>query len=360
MKVQRCWNLKTSLLLLLSLSLPVMAEDAISGSIAIPQGQAAPLMTVNGSGQTPGTYAIGTIQLWYTVTAFTFPSGEIANFDLNLQYNVDPQKPKTPTYPVTLTVRQVGKDLTLAPNPSSVAVTDTNFSGTSRITISVPDGAPSADGTELVGNLQLETPGNSRLGTVTTVQVHVKLVYPTACLKLYDFITKQGLDPFSSLTVNVNRNQKITGTNPPQLSDNILLVNTCSMPHDFSLEARLDSDFATNPSGNPGNAVFLYTSSDTAEPTVSTISSYATGVGAAKQQATCLPGLTIQAHQTILMAVHMALNNKILNPDALPAKFAFGASVYGATGACSGSLDTLATPNEVTVDVGYALASNGN
>ena len=73
--------------------------------------------------------------------------------------------------------------------------------------------------------------------------MHVKLVHPTACIKAYDFITDENLAPLAApLKVGVNPKGKLS-SQPGQLSDNILIVNTCSLPHSFNLEAVLDSDF---------------------------------------------------------------------------------------------------------------------
>ena len=73
----------------------VSAKDAIRGGVTIPAGEPVPIITENGSGYTPGTYAVGTIVLDYTIIAPAFPIGPYATFQLNLNV-YDPGGPKDP------------------------------------------------------------------------------------------------------------------------------------------------------------------------------------------------------------------------------------------------------------------------
>src|SRR6266498_1590475 len=105
---------KTSLLVFfLLVSFSASASDAIQASVT-PIGQPAPIVTYNGNPYSPGTYAVGTIQLFYTLTAFHFTAGPFATFRVNM---VDAAGPGTaPTYPVNLNLVQTGShNLILTP-----------------------------------------------------------------------------------------------------------------------------------------------------------------------------------------------------------------------------------------------------
>jgi hypothetical protein len=207
------------------------------------------------------------------------------------------------------------------------------------------------DGTELVSNLQLETvPTGSHLDTVTTVQVHVKLVYPTNCLRMYDFITDQ--DFTSTVTgtgVNVS-NGMVRATTPyGQLSDNILVVNVCGVGQPFDLKINLDSSFETNPHGNPGNAVFNYLTTGSINPSTFNISAF--GAGTPQGESLCLGSIVLPAGETLLTTVHIGI--KKISASALPADgtFDFSAGAYAAGSSCTGALSTLVTPNPATASV---------
>ncbi len=341
--------------LVLGLTPQALAKDAVKASVT-PQGSPVPIMKENGTPYSSGTYAIGTIQLFYTVSAFQFPSGNFASFQLDMMDMAYTANPAT-SYPVTLNLVQTGSsNLVLSPLLSSFIVSGTGWSGSSIVTISIPasvasDPSLNLDGTDLIGNLQMVTsPQGAHLDTVTTVQVHIKLVHPTACLRVYNFFTDQAFTTIvTSTDVNVNNKGKVTATNPfGQLSDNILVVNTCSTPISFDLQIELDSSFQTNPNGNPGNAVFVYLTSGYMDP--STFNMAAFGSGTPQGQHLCLCNLTVPAGDTMLITVHMGIIRNML-ASALPADgtFDFGAEVYaaGSTLNCttSGSPHPLADPS---------------
>src|SRR4030095_4761509 len=168
----------------------------------------------------------------------------------------------------------------------------------------IPAGVPSADGTELVGNLNMRIPGSNHVGTPTSVQVHILLVHPTACLKSYNFITDTDFNSIITLaTVNVNNNGKVTGTsNPAQFSDNILIANTCGQDETIDLDILLDSRWETNPNNNPGNAVFTYSANGEIDPDTFDIEDF--GAQAAQKQNLCLKNVTVPAGKSFLATVH--------------------------------------------------------
>jgi hypothetical protein len=283
----------------------------------------------NGAGLTPGTYAIGTVQLFYTVQGYQFPAGQFATFDLGLSVAAGKPNPAT-GYPVALTLNQTGSaNLDLQPASSAFSVTSAAWSDHTTVTIVIPAGAPSADGTDLVGNMQISAPGGAHLDTVTTVQVHIKLVYPTTCLKLYNFITDEAFtQTVTNTNVNVNnRNGKVTATTPyGQLSDNVLVVNTCSADESFDVAIALDPWFRTNPSGNPGNAVFTYATIGELDP--SSFNIVAFGAGTAQGQSLHLTNITVAAGDMFLMTVHMTINKGVLWTGGNSGTFSFSAGLY--------------------------------
>ena len=96
--------------------------DAIQGGVTIPAGQQqVPLITENGQGYTPGTYAVGTIHLDYTVVGTSFPAGAFATFQLNMTDVA--AAGHAPSYPTMLSIAQIGSDkVVLTPGNSPVSV----------------------------------------------------------------------------------------------------------------------------------------------------------------------------------------------------------------------------------------------
>jgi hypothetical protein len=339
------------------------AKDAINASVT-PVSGPTPIVLNNGNPYSNGTFAVGTIQLFYTVKAFQFPSGQFATFQVGLRDQNETQNPTT-MYPVTLNLVQTGSaNLTLTPVPASFNVTGTGWSGSSLVTVSIPsavaqDPSLNVDGTDLVGNLQLETsPQGAHLDTVTTIQVHIKLIHPTACLRLFDFVTDEAFTTTvtSTLVQLGGHPLKVVATNPfGQFSDNLLVVNTCGVSESFDIKAGLDGDFQTTPHGNPGNAVFTYLTSGYVDPNSFNVSGFGTGTPEGEQL--CLTGISVPAGDAFLMTVHMGID-KGMSPSLLPSSntFTFSGGLYAAGSACSGTPDSLATPNPVSTSLSFATS----
>src|SRR5262245_6048248 len=222
-----------------------------------------PSIKLNGNAATQGT-----IQLFYTVNAYTFPVGDFATFRIDM-LNVHLAGSNNAVYSAPLTLVQNGsQNVILLPATSSFSVTGLGWTGTTNVLIRIPAGVPNADGTDLVGNLNMSIPGPNHVGTPSSVQVHIRLVHPTACLKSYNFITDTDFNSIITLaTVNVNKQGKVTGTsNPGQFSDNVLIANTCGQDETIDLGILLDSRWETNPNNNPGNAVFTYSANGAIDP----------------------------------------------------------------------------------------------
>jgi len=335
--------------------------DAVNASVTIPNGQPVPVMTENGSGYTPGTYAVGTIQLNYTTIGTTFPTGTFATFRLNMADFFT--KGGTLTYPVSLSLNQIGSDdLTLTPSSSPLSVSGIGWGASVLVTISVPnsvagDPALNEDGDELVAHLQLKA-DPAQLKTPTDILIKIKLVHPTptACVKVYDFISDASLaNTITSTEVNVNNKGKVTSTNPyGSLSHNVMVVNTCATSESFDLRVYLDAWFSTQPSNNPGNAVFTFSTGGEIDP--STFSIGAFGLGTAQGQNLCLQNVTVPAGSTFLATVHTNINNG-LPASGLPGGGfnGFTATLTTAGSSCGGSLISFATPNPASAPLPFSI-----
>jgi hypothetical protein len=328
-----------------------MANDAVKASVT-PNTPPSPLVVQNGTGLTPGTYAIGTIQLFYTVQAFQFPVGQFATFNLGLAIESGKSNPAT-AYPALLTLAQAGSELTVTPVTSSFSVTSAAWTGNTDVTISIPPGAPDADGTDLVGNLKIETGGQYHLDTVTNVQVHIRLVHPSDCLKLYNFITSEDLaHVVTSTNVNVNTKNKVTATNPyGQLSENIMVVNTCAASQAFDVRASLDPWFTTNPSGNPGNAVFTFLTAGELDPSTFDIAAF--GTGSPQGQSLQLMNITVGAGDMFLMTVHISINKGNQWTGGSTGTFSFTGALYVNDGLFTTSLAGVGPANPATATLTY-------
>ncbi len=329
------------------------AGDAVRASVT-PNTPPTPLVLQNGAGLTPGTYAVGTIQLFYTVQALQFPAGPFASFDLGLAVAAGKPNPAT-QYPAGLTLHQTGStQVTLTPDASSFLVTSAVWTGGTRVTISIPDGVSNDDGTDLVGNLQLEAEGPSHLDTVTTVQVHIKLVHPTSCLKLYVFVTDQDFTQVvTSATVHLNPRGKVSSTNPGQFSENLLVVNTCGAAETFDLRAALDPRFKTNPSGNPGNAVFSFSATGEQDP--STFNLLAFGSQTGNGQLLQLTNITVDAGDMFLMTVHMGIDKDQAWTGGSSGTFSFTGAMYATGTSFTTLIAGVGAVNPATATVAYIV-----
>lgn len=345
----------TAATILLSASVgTASAKDSVNVTVSNASGS---LVIVN-NGQ-----ATGVIQLFYTVNADQFTLGSFATFDLNW-VTVAGRGPAT-NYGAginfTLQQDQQGGNVALDPAPDMFLVTAAGQSGVSTVTVVITtdkDGnpPPSADGTDLVGNLKLDA--GSALGTVTNIQVHIRLAHLSSqCLKVYDFVTDQdhtlGTLSTTSLTVpdhGANKD-KVVSSNPGQFSDNVLVANTCATDQSFDLGVGLDPSFTTN----GANAVFTYASPGEFDSSDITLL-LANQVGPAGV-ALCLQNVTVPAGSSFLATVHSKVVDN-LPKTSLPADgtFDFAARLFQTVNsACSGALHPLATPNPATFTLPFTI-----
>lgn len=333
-------------LLLSVASIPALANDQITSTVT--NAATGPQAIIVNNGQPSGT-----IQLWYTVTAATFPCGAFSTFNLAL-HNAAGTNGKAPTYPVTLNLAQSGNGtpVQFSPVTPSFSVTGATWSGSTQVPVSIdctklPSGAP-YDGEEIVGNLNEQTsPSGAHLDTISTIQVHIKLSIPNgACLKLYSFQTDQDTgDQLSAISVTANKNLSVKSTSPGTLSVDGLVVNTCSTSQSFDLAVGLDPQWETIPNNNAGNAVFSYSAS-TGDIDLSTYSLAAFGVGTPQGEGVCLANMTLAPGDSFLETVHSKLKDGFNTADLPTDKaFAFSAQVSAANTGCSANSLLSASPS---------------
>ncbi len=357
MRFGKTCTILSFMLMLAVVGTTALANDKITSDVSIPAGQPVPNVIDNGK-------AVGTIQLFYTVTGFAFPCEQFAQFNLSLQ------KQGTETNSAYLKLQAIGQGTAaqLQASPDYFDVGGPAWSGESLVTINIncsdiPSNPP--DGYEIVGNLK-ETATvsasdnrSAHIDTITNIQVHIKLAHPTSCLKLYSFETEQVeggtqvTDVLNSLNV-VIANGKISSINPGQVSVDAMVVNICNQPETFDLSVGLDPLFLTNPSGNPGQATFTYTTAGEYEPTT-TFNLSAFGQGTNQGQTLCLGNITLGGGESFLATVHTGLNKifKGESVQSLPSDgaFDFSATLFkGGTG-CS-------EPSAVLLDAGMVTPSN--
>jgi hypothetical protein len=321
------------------------AGDNVSVTVSGVTGWPSPDIVLNGNATTQGT-----IQLFYNYTGYTFPVGDFARFRVDMSSvhlggagNADYNN-------AVLTLIQNGsQNLILLPDQSSFNVTHLGWTGSTEVLIRIPSGVPSADGTDLVGNLNMSIPGSNHIGTVSTIQVHIRLVYPTSCLKAYNFITDEEFNGVTLATVNVNTHQdKVTGTsNPGQFSDNILIANTCSQDEVIDLRITLDRRWETNPKDpSQGNAVSTYSANGAFDPDSFMFDLFANKMS--YQQNLCLQNLTIPAGTSLLAAVHSEVIKSQSWSTFGSDPFSFEAEIMQAGGTCGSALSFDVTPNPIS------------
>lgn len=328
------------------------AGDVIQSSVT----GVSPSAVVTPNGQ--GSYSPGQIEILYTVVANQFTAGSFGSFTLNLKDIQDSPHGTFPNASVTLTLVQNGGTLVLTPIASSFSDVIEGWVGSTLVNVSIPadvanDPANAADGTTLVANLNVSS-SDPHVGTNTTVQVKIKLSVPKAstCLNVYHFATDVDFtQTLSSVGVNVNHKGNVVATNPGQLSDNTLVVNTCGTTENFDVKVALDTRWATNPNNNPGNAVFTYNTTGEIDETSFNISSF--GLGTPQGQNLCIPNVSVASGDTFLMTVHMGIITG--SPIASTGTFSFSGGLYAANNGCGGALDPLAAPNPDPYTLSYTV-----
>lgn len=229
------------------------AKDAIQGTVTpvLNDGDVAPLVTQNGAGLTPGTYAIGTVKLDYFVSGYAF-AAEVGRFELCLTSKAASSRPAT-SYPATVNLRQVGSsNLVLGLSSDSVTFIDgPEEEHCIDVTVSVPssvadDPAFQEDGTELVANLQLSTPAGTHLDTVTTFKVHATLLHPVACIRPIHLVSNHDFSSNlsdSGIALDFKRTHGKLSSSPIDLQHVLALVNICDFPVGVDVGTTINGNF---------------------------------------------------------------------------------------------------------------------
>lgn len=343
MKSKRTYMIFSLALLLAAASGTAWANDEIDSTVTIPAGQPTPIIKNNG-------VETGTIQLIYTATSCAV--GPFAQFSLNLK-DVAGTTGTSPTYPITLSLKDDGKgtDAQASPSPNSFSVTGPSgtWSDSSLVTINITSCSNFKDGAPLIANLQESTPSGSHLDTITSVNVHINAVVSSACLNLYSFETNQDTGSLlTSVSVNANKGS-VKSTSPGQASVDALVANTCGSQLSFDLQVGLDPQWQTNPSGNPGNATFTYTTAGELDPVTdfSLITSLInSGTGTPQHEVLCLQNVNLAAGDSFLATVHSEIISGIA-VSSLPSDgdFDFSATIFAPGSSCG---TAYATPSIIS------------
>lgn len=340
------------------------AKDAVVAAIVPPMTPPNPIIIQNGTQHSQGTYAIGTIQLFYTVQANQFTAGNFGFFTLDLSVQPGKTTPAT-NYPVTLTLKQTGSaNLDLVPVTTSFNVDNVSWYGSTKVNINIPASVASdpsfqVDGAELVANLQMVTPNRSNLDTVTTIQVHLILAQPTDCLKAYSFITDNDntaqVDP---IQVSKNSHNLQVSSNPQNPHYVLVVTNTCSITQCVDTRFGLNSDFQLK-----GAQAVKTFSSNSLLDTFSGVSTFFSGSPVADPQGVsmCLTapatpicgsgGIPVIGGESFLVKADMAIKSDASFPP--PAQYTgFDAALLngGSTSNCTvaGTLSPVADPNPIS------------
>jgi hypothetical protein len=338
------------------------AKDALQATVP---ASSAYVFEENGNPLAKGTYAIGTLKVYMIVVGTEWPE-TIPAIPLNLAVRAGDSKPNT-LYSVPIRLRQAGGDLTLSPSPATHDVSSAAWTGASSIGITVPeeirnDPDMNADGTEIVGNLQIEPTMVRRfLDTVTTVRIFAKLVHPVGtCLKHATFVTDTPLNRNLSdsgdgldFTYKYSKSAGIwsfgwtvsPGNN--QIRDNVLIVNTCETQETYDARIGLASGFQAT---SPGNVVESYVSQVANAPNLPLTDPFAelkavTGnYGAAVEEGTSLcvatntlAGLHSQWLRAKVELVTTGFTTPAGIPDAGSTYQTFTSNLYANDSACANS-----------------------
>jgi hypothetical protein len=349
------------------------AKDAVVAAVSTPLSPPNPIIIQNGTQYSQGTYAIGTIQLFYTVQAYQFTAGNFGYFTLDLSIQGGKATPPT-DYPVTLSLKQTGSvNLDLVPITESFNVDSVNWHGSTRVNINIPASVASnpsfqVDGAELVGNLQMVTPSGSHLDTVTTIQIHLILAHPTDCLKAYSFVTNNDntaqVDP---IQVSKQSNNQKVSSNPQNPHYIVVMTNTCSVAQCADARFGLNSNFQLK-----GAQAVKTFSSNSLIDTFSELSSFFSGSPLADPHGTsmCLSapattlcgsgGIPVLGGESYLIKADINIRSDASFPP--PAQYTgFDAALLdgGSTTNCTvpGNLNSVADPNPISAELNAQCVS---
>ena len=298
----------------------------------------------------------GTLQLWYTVNAYSFPTGSFGTFRIDMR-DVHLNGLTNSVYPATMTLKQKGGEaLILTPAKSTFDVTGQGWQESTTVTMSILSGASNEDGAEVVGNLDFSVPGRNKVGTPSSVQVHIRLVHPTNCIKVYNFMADAGATTVydDSFFVDVKvKNGEVNSASPGTLSYDIVASNICSQNMTVDLGAQIDPLW--NVVG--GQGVKLYSAAGDIDLSGWDVSLFSNPQNNGTNL--CFQNATIPAGKTILLNVKTTMDDGV-SAGALGSAFTFSGSLRQAGSSCTGNLEPLASPNPVSTDLGFITTIIGS
>lgn len=355
----------------LTLSALLAAPSAFAGKDVLEVGLTAitpahASLSVGGTPMAVGGFSGGNIVLQFTHAGTSFPSGTTTFGGFVLKQRLVDRSAASgqdTTYGsgLSFTADQQGTggalQLGVAPVQQTALAAGAQADRSVAITVACNQATPCtyADGDTLTANIHFAA--SNELDTSVKVMVKVKLVAPpTQCLSFYNFVTDQDLTTAVTRTdvgvVASGRNAgRVTSTMPfGQLSDNVLVVNSCGTAQQFDLDINLDPSFDTNPHDNPGNAVFTYAGSSSASPANFDLSAF--GEGTPQGQVLCLANVSVGANSSFLATVHMGIRRGMAQEALTPNAFLFTAGLHAAGTACAGA---PVAPGTAGASVGYTI-----
>jgi hypothetical protein len=343
---------------ILLMTLTLIAATAVTGwagdniQVSVQDISPAASIKINGNDVTQGN-----LQLWYTVNAYSFPTGVFGTFRIDMKA-LHINGLTNASYPATMTLKQNGsQNLTLTPASSTIEVPYQGWEGSTVVTISIPSGVPNEDGTDLVGNLNFSIPASKKIGTPTSVQVHIRLVHPTFCVKVYNFMADAGADNILADTFQLDvkvKNGVVNSASPGTVSYNMLIANTCGQDRTVDIGAVLDSSWEV--SGAQG--VKLYSANGEIDLSGYDNSLFSGGLNNGTD--VCFGNATIPNGKTVLLNVKTKMEDGVSEASVAVSPFTFSGSVREADTSCSGNLDPLASPNPVSAGLEFTTTTIGS
>ena len=298
----------------------------------------------------------GTLQLWYTVNAYSFPTGSFGTFRIDMK-DVHLSGLTNSVYPAQMTLKQNGGDfLVLTPAKTTFDVSGQGWQESTVVTMSISSGASNADGAELVGNLNFSINGKNKVGTPSSVQVHILLVHPTNCIKVYNFMADAGATTVygDAFLLDVKlKDGEVNSASPGTVSYNVVASNICSQNMTVDLGAQLDP--AWDVVG--AQAVKLYSAAGDIDLAGWDITLFSNSQN--NGTSLCFQNATVSAGKTVLLNIKTTMEDGVL-ATALGSSFTFSGSLRQAGTSCTGNLEPLASPNPVSTDLGFITTIIGS
>jgi hypothetical protein len=191
------------------------------------------------------------------------------------------------------------------------------------------------------------------------VQVKIRLVHPTSCLRQYTFLSDREISgdvgslvlSYGTKNGNLDQILHMFPVSANALAQVVLLVNTCAEDHVVDLRVTPDTRFVFGP-GN-GNTTFVYSGAGELAPgaiDTSTLAAVSTS-----SHVLDVTNLTIKAGESVLVKLHLVLDGTLTRNTIGSSPFILASAAYLPGGTFT-SLDTEVDPNPATKNVTFTLA----